>query len=73
MNLFFFLFINTVLKSSDILQVYDLNKKNLKENSILETEQYLYTVSVSKKNKILDVSIKKNQLKAEVKLLDRII
>ena len=72
LNLFFLLLINTVLKSSDILQAYNLNKKNLRENSILETEKYLYTVAVSKKNKILDISIKKNQLKAEVKLLDRI-
>tara|TARA_B100001248_G_C27369292_1_gene450802 strand:- start:1073 stop:1534 length:462 start_codon:yes stop_codon:yes gene_type:complete len=72
LHLFFLLVINTVLKSSDILQAYDLNKSNLRESSILETEKYLYTVAVSKKNKILDVSIKKNQLKAEIKLLDRI-
>ena len=66
------LVITTALKSSDILQAYDLNKSNLRENRILETEKYLYTVAVSKKNKIQDISIKKNQLKAEVKLLDRI-
>ena len=55
-----------------MLQAYDLNKSNLRENSILETDKYLYTVSVSKKNKIQDISIKKNQLKAENKLLNRI-
>ena len=53
-----------------MLQAYDLNKVTLK-NSILETDKYLYTVSVSKKNKIQDISIKKS-IKAENKLLNRI-
>ena len=72
LNLFFLLTIITSLKSADILEEYNLNKKYLKENSILETQEYLYSVSVSKKNDIKDLSIKKNRLIAEVKLLDRI-
>ena len=72
LKLFFILLFNNLLKADDMLQAYDLNKNNLKENSILETDKYLYTVSVSKKNKIQDISIKKNQLKAENKLLNRI-
>ena len=72
LNFIFLLTIITNLKSADILEVYNQNKKNLKENSILETQKYLYSIAVSKKNEIQDLSIKKNRLLAEVKLLDRI-
>ena len=71
-KLFFLLLFNNLVKSDDMLQAYSLNKSNLRENSILETDKYLYTISVSKKNKIQDISIKKNQLNAENKLLNRI-
>ena len=72
LNFFFLITIITNLKSADILKEYNLNKKSLKENSILETQKYLYSIAVSKKNDIQDISIKKNRLIAEVKLLDRI-
>ena len=55
-----------------MLEAYNLNKDNLLQDKILETEKYLYSVGVSKKNKIEDISIKKNKLKAEIKLLNRI-
>ena len=72
LSLFFISILSFGLKCSEILEIYNLNNKNLKENKILETEKYLFSIAVSKKNKIQDISYKKNKIKAEAKLLTRI-
>ena len=45
-KLFFLLLFNNLVKSDDMLQAYSLNKSNLRENSILETDKYLYTIYI---------------------------
>ena len=60
----------SLLTASEIEKIYNFNKKNLKENSLLIKDNYVFSISVSKKNQIDDISIKKNRILAEGKILN---